>query len=146
MKSAFLNSCSIQDRAKDLQCRSALAVQYETLDKLVGTRSCAIRHRTSEEGEHLIKLMGKSVSSDSAQERVRRNAERAKSSVETYSAIQRRTRGSASTGAGEVARSYHFYGAYQRSNCRRSHTGSNAIARTSSMVLTGWNRSWSFAS
>ena len=23
--------------------------------KLVGTRSCAIRHRTSEEGEHLVK-------------------------------------------------------------------------------------------
>ena len=37
--------------------------------KLVGTRSCAIRHRTSEEGEHLVKLMGKSLSSESARAR-----------------------------------------------------------------------------
>ena len=37
--------------------------------RLVGTRSCAIRHRTSEEGEDLVKLMGKSLSADSARER-----------------------------------------------------------------------------
>jgi hypothetical protein len=37
--------------------------------KLVGTRSCAIRRRTSEEGEHLVKLMGKSLSSESARAR-----------------------------------------------------------------------------
>src|SRR5271165_4222536 len=36
------------------------------LVQLVGTRSCAIRRRTSEKGEHLVKLMGKSLSSDSA--------------------------------------------------------------------------------
>jgi hypothetical protein len=36
---------------------------------VVGTRSCAIRHRTSEEGEHLVKLIGKSLSSDSARAR-----------------------------------------------------------------------------
>src|SRR5271157_934429 len=33
------------------------------------TRSCAIRHRTSEEGEHLVRLMEKSLSSDSARAR-----------------------------------------------------------------------------
>jgi len=58
--------------------------------RLVGTRSRAIRHRTSEEGEHLAKLMGKSLISDSARAR---SLKQRKRSVET---IQRRTRGSAS--------------------------------------------------
>src|SRR5271157_3486954 len=35
----------------------------------VGTRSCAIRHRTSEKGEHLVKLIGKNLGSDSARAR-----------------------------------------------------------------------------
>jgi hypothetical protein len=53
--------------------------------RLVGTRSRtrsrAIRHRTSEKGEHLVKLMGKNLSSDRSA-----LAETAKRSVETYSA------------------------------------------------------------
>src|SRR5271157_5498218 len=36
---------------------------------LVGTRSCAIRHRTSERGDHLVKLMGRSLSSDNERAR-----------------------------------------------------------------------------
>jgi hypothetical protein len=53
------------------------------------------------------------ASAPKEQERV---AEAAKRSVETCSAVQRRTRGSASSGAGGAAWPYHFYGAYQRFN------------------------------
>jgi len=45
--------------------------------RLVGTRSRAIRHRTSEEGEHLVKLMGKSLSSDTARARSQKQQEEA---------------------------------------------------------------------
>ena len=58
--------------------------------KLVGTRSCAIRHRTSEKGEHLVKPMGKSLSSDSARARSQKQQKK------TRRDVQRRTRGSAS--------------------------------------------------
>src|SRR5208337_4066618 len=88
--------------------------------RLVGTRSRAIRHRTSEEGEHLAKLMGKSLISDSARAR---SLKQRKRSVET---IQRRTRGSASR-AGEVARSYHSYGAYQRFNSSQKQRPSGRV-------------------
>src|SRR5271165_6771000 len=43
--------------------------------QLVGTRSCAIRHRTSEKGEHLVRLMGKSLSFDSARARSEKQQE-----------------------------------------------------------------------
>src|SRR5271165_6453670 len=56
--------------------------------KLVGTRSCAIRHRTSEKGEHLVKPMGKSLSSDSARARSQKQQKK------TRRDVQRRTRGS----------------------------------------------------
>src|SRR5271165_2428060 len=57
--------------------------------RLAGTRSCAIRHRTSEESEHFVKLMGKSLSSDSAGARSQKQQKKKRRDV------QRRT-GSAS--------------------------------------------------
>src|SRR5271157_1777816 len=71
--------------------------------RLVGTRSCAIRHRMSEEGEHLVKLMGKSLSSDSARARSQKQQ---KEASRRYSAGRA---GAHPSGAGEVARSYHSY-------------------------------------
>src|SRR5271165_4650533 len=84
--------------------------------RLVGTRSCAIRHCTSKEGEHLVKLLGKSLSSDSARARSEKQQEEA----------SRRTAPDAReripTGAGEAARCYHFYGAYQRFNSNQKQS------------------------
>src|SRR5208282_6179952 len=71
--------------------------------KLVGTRSCAIRHRTSEKREHLVKLMGKSLSSDSA----RACSEKQEKEAPRRAAPDARER----IPIGGAARSYHFYGA-----------------------------------
>jgi|SRR5271166_2184392 len=82
--------------------------------QLVGTRSCAIRHRTSEKGEHLVRLMGKSLSFDSARAR----SEKQQEEVSRRAAPDARER--IPTGAGGAARSYYFYGAYQRSTLTRN--------------------------
>ena len=63
--------------------RDALPRDPASHVKLVGTRSCAIRHRTSEKGEHLVKMMGKSLSSDSARARSQKQQ---KEACETCSA------------------------------------------------------------
>src|SRR5271165_697806 len=78
--------------------------------KLVGTRSCAIRHRTSEKGEHLVKLMGQSLSSDGAEAR----SQKQQKEGSRRAAPDARER--IPTGAGGAVRSYHFYGACQRFN------------------------------
>src|SRR5271165_6451232 len=82
--------------------------------QLVGTRSCAIRHRTSEKDEHLVRLMGKSLSFDSARAR----SEKQQEEVSRRAAPDARERilERIPTGAGGAARSYYFYGAYQRFN------------------------------
>src|SRR5271165_2877583 len=78
--------------------------------QLVGTRSCAIRHRTSEKGEHLVRLMGKRLSFDSARAR----SEKQQEEVSRRAPPDARER--ISTGAGAAARSYHFFCARQRFN------------------------------
>src|SRR5271169_3174844 len=78
--------------------------------RLVGTRSRAIRRRTSKQSANGKKDRER-ASAPIAQVRVRRSSKKKRRDV------QRRTRGSASrTGAGGAARSYHFNGAYQRFN------------------------------
>jgi len=87
------------------------------LVQLVGTRSCAIRRRTSEKGEHLVKLMGKSLSSDSARTG---SQKRQKEASRRAAPAAPDARERIPTGAGGAARSYHFYGAYQRFNSNRN--------------------------
>ncbi len=69
-----------------------------------------VRRCTSEKGEHLVKMMAKSLSSCSA--RARSQKQKKKRRDDTAPDARERI----PTGAGEVARSYHFYGAYQRLN------------------------------
>src|SRR5208283_4912134 len=84
--------------------------------QLVGTRSRAIRRRTSKNGANL-----KTGQADGQEPQLRERksgfAEAAKRSVETCSAGRAGARPErVPTGAGGAARSYHFYGAYQRFN------------------------------
>jgi hypothetical protein len=91
-----------KNSVSDLCGRDALPRDAAPRVKLVGTRSCAIRHRTSEKGEHLVKLMGKASASIARSQKQQKEASR-RTAPDARERIP--------TSAGGAARSYHFHGA-----------------------------------